>query len=188
MAKLYFRYSTMNAGKSLQLLSVAYNYEENGQEILLFTSSKDNRYEKGKIISRTGLKKDAIIIENDTDIFNILMNKDNIKAVLVDESQFLSKKHIFQLSDIVDKLNIPVICYGLRSDASLEVFEGSKYLMAIADTIEEIKTMCSICKNKKATVNVRIKEGKVIIPDKQIEIGGNDKYKTMCRKCYKKMI
>lgn len=186
MAKLYFRYSTMNAGKSLQLLSVAYNYEENNEKILLFTSSKDNRYEKGKIVSRTGLEKDAIIIEDDVDIFNIVMNNEQIKAVLVDEAQFLNKEHIFQLAEIVDKLNIPVICYGLRSDFKLNPFEGSKYLMTIADSIEEIKTICSICKTKKANVNVRInKNGNIVKVGEQVKIGGNESYKPMCRRCYK---
>ena len=188
MAKLYFRYSTMNAGKSLQLLSVAYNYEENNENILLFTSSKDDRYEKGMIVSRSGLKKEAIIIDDNTNIFEIVKNKKNIKSVLVDESQFLNKEHIFQLADVVDKLDIPVMCYGLRSDFKLNPFEGSKYLMTIADTIEEIKTICSVCKDKKANVNVRIdKNGKILKDGEQVQIGGNESYKPMCRKCYNKL-
>jgi thymidine kinase len=189
MAKLYFRYSTMNAGKSLQLLSVAYNYEENNEKILLFTSSKDDRYKKGMIVSRTGLKKESISIDNNTDIFEIVKNEKDVKAILVDESQFLNKKHIFQLSDIVDILNIPVICYGLRSDFKLNPFEGSKYLMTIADSIEEIKTICSVCKNKKANINVRINnDGNIIKDGEQVQIGGNESYKPMCRKCYKNII
>lgn len=177
----------MGAGKTLDLLKVAYNYEENGEKILLFTSAKDDRYEKGYIVSRTGLKKPAIIIEDDTNLYDIV-KQDDVKAVLVDESQFLSRKHIFQLSDVVDDLNIPVICYGLRSDFALESFEGSKYLMTIADTIEEIKTICSVCKDKKAIVNVRVNEsGDIITEGKQVQIGGNESYKPMCRKCYKKL-
>lgn len=189
MAKLYFRYSTMNAGKSLQLLSVAYNYEENNEKILLFTSSKDDRYKKGMVVSRTGLKKEAISVDENVNIFKIVKNEKNIKSVLVDESQFLNKEHVFQLADIVDKLNIPVICYGLRSDFKLNPFEGSKYLMTIADSIEEIKTICSVCKNKKANVNVRINNnGNVIKDGEQVQIGGNESYKPMCRKCYKNII
>jgi len=188
MAKLYFRYSTMNAGKSLQLLSVAYNYEENNEKIILFTSAKDNRYDEGMIVSRSGLKKKAIIVDNNTNIFNIVKKEKNIKAILVDESQFLNKKQIFELTDIVDKLNIPVICYGLRSDFKLKSFEGSEYLMTLSDTIEEIKTICSICKSKKAIVNARVdKNGKILNEGKQVQIGGNESYKPMCRKCFKEM-
>jgi thymidine kinase len=189
MAKLFFRYSAMNAGKSLSLISTAYNYEERGQNVLIFTSSLDDRYGKNKVKSRVGVERDAISVKNDTDISVIFINEQltkNISCVLVDEVQFFTKQQIFQLTEIVDKYDTPVICYGLRSDASQNPFEGSIYLMAIADEIEELKTICDC--GKKATVNARIIDGVVVIPQTQVEIGGNDMYKSMCRKCYKKQL
>jgi len=188
MAKLYFRYSTMNAGKTLNLLSVVYNYEENGENPILFTSDRDDRYEKGMVVSRTGLKRKALIVDNETNMYDVVSNLNDVTVVLVDESQFLTRNHIFQLADIVDKLNIPVICYGLRSSFDLEYFEGSAYLLTISDTIEEIKTICSICKKKKATVNARLIDGKITLEGEQIQIGGNETYQPMCRKCFKENI
>lgn len=188
MAKLYFRYSTMNAGKSIDLLRCNHNYIENGKKTLCLTSSKDDRYGKGKITSRVGISTDAIPIDDDDNIYELVKGMEEISCVFVDESQFLTKKQVFQLSDVVDILDIPVICYGLRSDFKLEVFEGSKYLMAIADTVEEIRTICNVCKNKKAIVNVRVNEdGEVMKYGDQVQIGGNESYKPMCRKCYKKI-
>jgi thymidine kinase len=178
----------MNAGKSIDLIRTNYNYYENNKKTICFTSGKDNRYGKNKITSRIGLSIDAISIENDTNIYNIVKNYENIACVFVDESQFLTREHVFQLANIVDELNIPVICYGLRSDFKLEAFEGSKYLMAISDSIEEIKTICANCQNKKAIINTRIIENKIIIEGEQIQIGGNDIYKPLCRKCYKKLL
>ena len=189
MAKLFFRYSTMNAGKSIDILRIKHNYNEYGDEVLCLTSAKDDRYGKGKITSRIGIQTDAIPIENNTNIFDLIYTYDKkISCILVDESQFLTKEHVFQLSDVVDELNIPVICYGLRSDFSLEPFEGSKYLMAIADSVEEIKTICSKCKSKKAIINARIINGKILTKGEQVQIGGNESYKTLCRKCYKKLL
>lgn len=187
MAKLYFRYSTMNAGKSIDLLRCNHNYLENGKNTICLTSSKDDRYGKGKITSRIGISTDATPIDDDDNIYELVKKEKDISCVFVDESQFLTKKHIFQLSDIVDELNIPVICYGLRSDFRMNPFVGSKYLMAIADTVEEIRTICNVCKDKKAIVNVRINEdGEVLKYGDQVQIGGNETYKPMCRKCYKK--
>ena len=189
MAKLYFRYSTMNAGKTIELLATAYNYEENDEDIIVFTSSIDNRYGKDIVKSRIGISRKAVSITDDMNIFNYVRSANtDVRAILVDESQFLKKEHIFQLSDIVDIMDIPVICYGLRSDFIMEPFEGSKYLMAIADTIEEIKTICSECKTKKATVNARFDDGVISTSGGQIKIGGNDTYRPLCRKCYKKII
>jgi thymidine kinase len=190
MAKLYFRYSTMNAGKSIDLIRTNYNYIENGKKTLCFTSAIDNRYGVGKITSRIGLSIDAIPVDNDTNIFKIV--KENIKdveisCVFVDEVQFLKKEHIFQLSDIVDELNIPVICYGLRSDFMLNPFSGSENLMSLADNIEEIKTICSSCKSKKAIINAKFLDGKIVLQGAQIQIGGNETYKPLCRKCYSKL-
>ena len=188
MAKLFFRYSTMNAGKSIDLIRTNYNYIENKKKTICFTSAKDDRYGKSKISSRIGLSIDAISVYNETNIFDLVKKEENISCVFVDESQFLLKEHILQLTDIVDILNIPVICYGLRSDYMLNSFEGSEYLMAISDSIDEIKTICFECKKKKAIINTKIIDGKIITKGNQIHIGGNDTYKPLCRKCYKKIL
>lgn len=186
MAKLFFKYSTMNAGKSIDLIRTNFNYLENDKKTVCFTSGKDDRYGIGKIASRIGLSVDAIPIYNTTDVFEIIKNLNDISCVFVDEVQFLKKEHIYQLANIVDELNIPVICYGLRSDFKLGVFEGSKHLMAIADNIEEIKTICVHCKCKKAIINAKIIDDKIVTEGSQIQIGGNETYKPLCRKCYKK--
>lgn len=188
MAKLFFRYSSMGAGKSLDLLKVSYNYEENNENILIFTSALDDRYGQGIVKSRVGLSKDAIPVDEKLNIYQYVESlKYDVKAILVDEAQFLNKEHIFQLSDIVDLLNIPVICYGIRSDFRLEPFEGSKYLMTIADSIEEIKTICSECKDKKAIVNARFENGKIVDKGDQVKVGGNETYRPLCRICFKKL-
>jgi len=190
MAKLFFRYGTMGSGKSLDLLKVAYNYEENGMKVLILTSKIDDRYGSDIVKSRTGIGKDATGINRNDNIYEIIEYKssilnEEINCVLVDEVQFFNKEHIYQLVKIVDQLDIPVICYGLRSDFKLEPFGSTKYLMAIADEIEELKTICSECGKKKATVNARFDEtGKIITEGKQVEIGGNDKYRPLCRKCF----
>lgn len=187
MAKLYFKYSTMNAGKSIDLIRTNFNYLENGCKTLCFTSGIDNRYGLGKITSRIGLSIDAIMVYDTTDIFKIVENMEGISCVFVDEVQFLKKEHIFQLCDIVDKLDIPVMCYGLRSDFKLGIFEGSMYLMGLSDSIEEIKTICVHCKEKKAIVNSMFIDGKVVNYGETIQIGGNDTYKPLCRKCYNEL-
>jgi len=190
MAKLFFRYGTMGSGKSLDLLKVAYNYEENGMGVLILTSKIDDRYGSDIVKSRTGISKEAIGIGEDDNIYEIIDYKrtimtDRVDCILVDEVQFFKKKHLHQLVKIVDSLNIPVICYGLRSDFRLEPFESSKHLMAIADELEELKTICSECGKKKANVNARFnEEGKIVTQGEKIEIGGNDKYRPLCRKCF----
>ena len=183
----------MGSGKSLDLLKVAYNYEENGMNVLILTSKIDDRYGSDIVKSRTGIGKDAIGISKKDNIHEIIeynnsiLNK-KISCVLVDEVQFFTKEHIHQLVKVVDDLDIPVICYGLRSDFKLEPFGSTKYLMAIADEIEELKTICAKCGKKKASINARIDEkGKIIMEGKQIEIGGNDKYIPLCRKCFNKI-
>jgi len=188
MAKLYFRYSTMNAGKSIDLIRTNFNYLENGKKTMCFTSSKDNRYGVGKITSRIGLSIDAIPVNEDTNIYDIVKKEVDISCVFVDEVQFLTSDNIFQLSDIVDELNIPVICYGLRSDYKMIGFIGSSQLISICDSIEEIKTICNHCKTKKAILNARFLNDKIIIEGPQIIIGGNDSYKPLCRKCYKTIL
>lgn len=186
MAQLYFRYSTMNSGKSLEILKIAFNYEEQGKKTLLLTPSIDDRYGIGKITSRIGIQKDAIPIYPNTNIFNIVKKYELIDCVLIDEGNFLTKNHIISLTDIVDILNIPVIVYGLKNDFKNELFEGSKYLLIYADKIEEIKTVCFYC-NKKATMIVKFVNNIPIYDGNQIEIGGNDKYRSVCRKCYKEI-
>ena len=189
MAKLYFRYGTMGSGKSLDLLKVAYNYEENGMNVLILTSKIDDRYGNDIVKSRTGIHKDAIGLSDADDIWNIVEHHESkISCILVDEVQFLTVKHIFQLAKIVDKMNIPVICYGLRSDFKNSPFEATKYLMAIADELEEMKTICSICGKKKASVNARLVDGKVVMEGIQIAIGGNELYKPMCRTCHTELL
>src|SRR5574344_132814 len=187
MAKLYFRYGTMGSGKSIDLLKVAYNYEERNQTCILMVPFIDNRSGVGKVTTRIGLSKDAFVVYKDTNIFEYIskLNK-KVDCILVDEAQFLSKRQIIELSDIVNYINIPVICYGLRTDFKCELFEGANELMAIADKIEEIKTICEC--GRKATINMRYKDGKIILDGDKILIGGNDSYKAVCRRCYKKYI
>ena len=182
MASLYFRYSSMNSGKSLDLLKVAFNYEEREQKTILLTSSIDDRYGTNKITSRVGIERDAIGIDYNDNILDIIDLTD-IDCVLVDEVQFFTKEQIIQLSDIVDYNNIPVICYGLRSDFKNEPFPGSQHLMTIADKIEELKTVC-FC-GRKATVNARIIDGQIIYNGDQVQIGGNESYISVCRKHFK---
>lgn len=188
MAKLHFYYSAMNAGKSTVLLQSDYNYKERGMDTLLFIPQFDTRYGLGKITSRIGLQADAVAFDCNFNLFehakDILKSNDNLKCVLVDEAQFLTKAQVGQLSDITDDLNIPVLAYGLRTDFLGEPFEGSKYLLAHADTIIEIKTICHC--GKKATMNLRMdKDGKVTMQGDQIEIGGNDRYIAVCRRHFK---
>ena len=193
MAKLHFRYGTTASGKSLDLLKVAYNYEENGMTTLILTSKIDDRYGHDIVKSRTGVHKNAIGVDSKDNIYEIIDYKRSImgktiNCVLVDEVQFFTPEHINQLAEIVDKLGIPVICYGLRADFINQPFESTKHLMAIADELEEMKTICSHCGKKKATVSVKIVDGIVQSSGKQIEIGGNELYKPMCRTCYKSLI
>ncbi len=187
MSKLYFRYGAMGSGKTIDLLKVAYNYEERGQNVIIYTANIDNRYDVGTITTRIGISKKCNTFAKDTNIFLEVCNKvSKPDCILIDESQFLTKKQVSELSDIVDILDIPVICYGLRSDFKLNLFEGSLALMAIADKIEEIKTICD-CGNK-ATINMRMINGEVCTEGEQVFIGGNESYKSVCRKCYRKYV
>lgn len=188
MAKLYFYYSAMNAGKSTVLLQSAYNYKERNMDVILFTPAIDGRYDFGKITSRIGLSADAVMFDPKLDLFQYTLSEreqnPRLSCVLVDEAQFLSKNQVMQLTDIVDKLDIPVLAYGLRSDFRAEPFEGSAYLLIWADNLVEIKTIC-FC-GKKAIMNSRLDEhGKVIRTGDQIQIGGNERYVSMCRKHFK---
>ena len=183
MAKLYFNYSSMNAGKSTALLQANHNYLERGMKTMMFTFSEDNRFEKGMIVSRIGIKSNAHPFNNSTDIHKEVSNQlkqEKVDCLLVDEAQFLTKKQVHDLGRVVDELNIPVLTFGIRTDFQGELFEGSKYLLAWADNLKEIKTVCWC--GRKATMVVRINDKNEIISEgEQIEIGGNERYVPLCR-------
>jgi thymidine kinase len=188
MAKLYFYYSAMNAGKSTVLLQSSYNYHERGMKTLLFTPAVDTRAGKGKIASRIGLDSEAVPYDNKFDLFQYVKNEvsqyPEIKCVLVDEAQFMTKQQVMQLTEIVDEIDIPVLAYGLRTDFIGEPFPGSMYLLGLADNLVEIKTICHC--GRKATMNMRIdSEGNKITKGEQVQIGGNECYMSVCRKHYK---
>lgn len=185
LAQLFFKYGAMNSGKSIEILKVAHNYEEQNKPVLIFTSGIDDRDEVGYVSSRIGLKRKAVPIFKETNIFETVKNcKQRPYCVLIDEAQFLNKEHVLQLTRIVDELDIPVMGFGLKNDFQNELFEGTKYLMLYADKLEEMKTICWFCE-KKATMNLRVDEnGRPIYTGKQIQIGGNDTYYPVCRKCH----
>ncbi len=187
MAKLYFYYSSMNAGKSTALLQSSYNYRERGMNTLVLTPLLDNRYGTDKVTSRIGLEANATSFRTDVDLYELICSKnkeDPLNCVLLDEAQFLTKEQVFQLGEVSDELDIPVLTYGIRSDFQGEPFEGSKYLLAWADNLKELKAIC-FCGNK-ATMVIRLDEdGNAITQGSQVEIGGNDRYVSMCRKHFK---
>lgn len=185
MAKLYFYYSAMNAGKSTALLQASYNYQERGMQTLLFAPAIDDRHKLGCISSRIGLTAEAGLFTTKNNLLDeveiFIKQKKELKCVLIDEAQFLTKKQVLQLTVVVDRLNLPVLCYGLRSDFRAEPFEGSLYLLIWADEINEIKTVC-YC-GRKAIMNIRFDaENQKITEGKQILIGGNERYVSVCRK------
>lgn len=184
MAKLYFYYSAMNAGKSTALLQSSFNYRERGMNTLLFTAAIDQRYGRGIISSRIGIEKNALMFDPDTDMFGSVateLEKAEVRCVLIDEAQFLSRAQVFALGRVADELSIPVLCYGLRTDFQAELFEGSMHLLALADELVELKTICPC--GRKATMNLRIGEdGKAIKEGAQKVIGGNESYIALCRK------
>ena len=189
MAKLYFNYSSMNAGKTTVLLQSAHNYRERGMTPMLFTPKLDDRYGEGWIKSRIGLQARATIFVPEDDLFEATraqLKERNIHCVLVDEAQFLSRDQVYQLSEIVDRLNIPVLCFGLRTDFQGELFEGSKYLLAWADVLSEIKTICHT--GRKANMVVRVDdEGYALKEGAQVEIGGNERYVSVSRGEFKRV-
>ncbi len=189
MAKLYFYYSTMNAGKTTVLLQSAHNYRERGMNPVLFTPALDNRHKVGVIKSRIGLEADAIAFEGDDDLFRRVQQQlelENIHCVLVDEAQFLTREQVFQLSEVVDRLSIPVLCFGLRTDFQGELFQGSHYLLAWADRLEELKTICHT--GKKATMVVRVDNaGYALKEGSQVEVGGNERYVSVSRSEFKEV-
>ena len=187
MAKMYFYYSSMNAGKSTALLQSSYNYRERGMNTLVMAPELDDRYGAGKVTSRIGLETEATTFRPEQDLLDIVKSKldeSPLHCVLIDEAQFLTKEQVFQLGDVSDKLNIPVLAYGLRTDFQGEPFEGSKYLLAWSDNLKELKAICHC--GSKAIMVVRMDErGETIREGSQIEIGGNDRYVSMCRKHFK---
>jgi thymidine kinase len=187
MAKLYFYYSSMNAGKSTALLQSSYNYRERGMNTLILAPDFDDRYGIGKVTSRIGLESAATTFGSDEDLFRLVRSRDlesPLHCVLVDEAQFLSKEQVHQLGEVTDELNIPVLAYGLRTDFQGEPFEGSKYLLAWADSLVELKAIC-FC-GSKATMVIRLdSQGNAVAQGSQVEIGGNDRYVSMCRKHFK---
>lgn len=191
MCKLYFKYSPMNSGKSGILLMQAHQFEERGIPFLCFKSIIDTRDGEDVIVSRVGIKRECISIDVKDNLYDIIYNytanavlegMDKPLWILIDECQFLSREQVNQLAMIVDRLNINVMCYGLRTDFTTNLFEGSKRLMELADSIEEVKTLCH-CGNK-AIVNARFNNGELVTEGDQIVIGGNDMYTSICRKCY----
>ncbi len=187
MAKLYFYYSSMNAGKSTALLQSSYNYRERGMNTLVLAPVLDDRYGRGKVSSRIGLEAEATTFGQQDDLLEIInkaIEKKPLHCILIDEAQFLTKDQVFQLGEATDKLNIPVLAYGLRTDFQGEPFEGSKYLLAWSDNLKELKAICDC--GTKATMVIRLDEGgNVVTQGSQVEIGGNDRYISMCRKHFK---
>jgi thymidine kinase len=190
MAKLYFYYSSMNAGKSTALLQSSYNYIERGMRTLVLAPDLDDRYGPGKVTSRIGIETDATSFRPEDDLYAVIDASHSdaaLSCVLIDEAQFLTKEQVFQLSEVTDKLNVPVLAYGLRTDFLGEPFPGSKYLLAWSDNLKEIKAICHC--GSKATMVVRLDEqGNAIREGSQIEIGGNDRYVSMCRRHFKEKL
>ena len=187
MAKLYFKYGAMGSSKSAQALITQFNYEELGMKVWLIKPSTDNRDGADIIKSRIGLMRHAQVITPDQNVIEEYHKAGKFDVIIADEAQFLSPEQIDQLRDIVDEENVPVLCFGLRTDFLTNFFPGARRLMELADSITEIKTVCSC--GHKATVNARIDgEGKVVTKGSQILIGGNDSYIAMCHKCWKNKI
>ena len=191
MAKLYFYYSAMNAGKTTTLLQSAHNYRERGMRTLILTPKLDHRAGSGVVASRIGLRAEGVGFDRDTDLQR-LVERDiavagKLDCVLVDEAQFLTRAQVWQLSEVVDALRIPVLCYGLRTDFRGELFEGSQYLLAWADDMQEIKTICH--SGSKATMTVRVDaQGRAVQDGPQVEIGGNERYVSVSRAEFKKIM
>jgi len=184
MAALHFIYSTMNAGKSTALLQASHGYRERGLETMVFTSSQDDRYGESEVVSRVGLRTPAHTYAETDNILNMVQDenqKNELSCILIDEAQFLTKDQVEQLGQIVDEMNITVMAYGIRTDFQGELFDGSKYLLAWADRLKELRAVCHC--GKKATMIVRVNDdGEILREGVQIDIGGNEKYLSLCRK------
>jgi thymidine kinase len=190
MSKVYFYYSAMNAGKSTTLLQSSYNYHERGMRTLLFVPTVDTRAGAGRIRSRIGLDAEALPLPPDENIFEHVKGAhaaQPVACVLVDEAQFLTRQQVEQLTDIADQLRVPVLCYGLRTDFQAQLFPGSAALLALADNLIELKTICHC--GRKATMNLRVgPDGCAVKEGAQVEIGGNDRYVAMCRRHFKEAL
>ena len=187
MSKLFFRHGAMGSSKTANALMVQYNYSEKGQNAVLFKPATDTRDGVAAVKSRMGLEANVFVIQNNDNvkdmISSMLKEGETIDCIIVDESQFLTADHILQLSEVVDDIDIPVICYGLRTDFMGNLFEGSKKLMEFANVIEEVKTICWC--GSKAIMNARVVDGNVVKHGEQIQIGGNESYVSLCRKHWK---
>lgn len=186
MAQLFFIYGTMNSGKSIQLLSTAHSYREQGKSVLLLTPDTDTRDGVGTISSRIGLSEEAVVLSSNDSIldnpkFNVFWN--DYDAVLVDEAQFLTPEQVLELTQIVDEFNVPVMAYGLKNDFSNNLFPGSEQLLLQSDKLIEMKTTCRWCGHK-ATMNLRVSDGNPVYDGEQVEIGGNESYLSVCRYHY----
>lgn len=184
MAKLYFTYATMNSGKSTQLLQTEFNYRERNMRCLLLTAAVDTRYGSARITSRLGISAEARTFEPGCDLMERFLRdakKEGVACVLCDEAQFLTRAQVEQLAEAVDQLNLPVMCYGLRTDFQGNLFEGAAALMALADTITELKTICR-CGRKATQVLRTDSSGKALLSGAQVQIGGNESYISLCRK------
>ena len=184
MAKLYFYYAAMNAGKSTTLLQADFNYRERGMQTMLWTAAHDHRAGTGTIGSRIALSAPAHTYDETVDLYEAIgeeLKKRPLDCILVDEAQFLSQRHVLQLCEVTDQLGIPVLCYGLRTDFRGKLFPGSAALLALADSLVELKAVCEC--GRKATMNLRVdEEGHAVASGEQTEIGGNDRYIALCRK------
>ena len=195
-SKLYFYHGPMGSSKSARLLTTAYDFEEKGIQIMVLKPSLDTRDGEGIIRSRAGLERKCIMIDKEINLYkaikaykNVLASQlETLKWVIIDECQFLTEEQVDQLSDVVDFLDVNVMCFGLRTDFQSHLFTGSKRLFELADDIEEIKSTCE-CGERKTSINARFDEdGEIVTEGSQVEIGGNDKYKAICRKCWKNKV
>lgn len=189
MAQLFFRYGAMRSGKTIEFLKVAHNYEAQGRKIVLMTSGLDDRAGVGTVSSRIGLHRKAIPVTSEMNIFDYVKNKNEkdvasgagkVACVLIDEAQFLKKHHVIECTKIVDELKIPVMTFGLKQDFQNHLFEGSENLLIYADKIDEMKTICHYCGHK-ATMNLRVNDGKPVYEGEQVQIGGDESYYSVCR-------
>lgn len=190
MAQLYFYYSAMNAGKSTSLLQSAHNYREQGMQVMVFTAAIDDRFGTGVVRSRIGLEAEAELFDDSTKFFSLVSSRHtsgSLACVLVDEAQFLSRNQVNELARVVDECNVPVLCFGIRTDFQGELFPGSSRLLAIADKLKELKTVCSC--GRKATMTVRLdSNGSVVAAGDQVQIGGNEHYESKCRRHYRQLM
>lgn len=187
MAQLFFKYGTMNSSKSAQLMMTAHNYREQGKNVIIMTMQVDDRAgQVGVVHSRIGLQEPAIAIDKAFDVFSFVRaHRDGCHCVLIDEAQFLSRDQVIALTQVVDQLRIPVVAFGLKNDFQNKLFPGSQALLIYADKIEEVKTICWFC-NRKATMNLRLSDGRPVYMGEQLQIGGNESYLPVCRYHYRK--